>query len=133
MKSLSGGRRTNLIARQAMAETGASIDGNPCGERGIFRRRLAVAVPLVGLCLALIIWAAFVRPRDRHEWPPSSGDPSDNSVASYPLGDLSRWLPQVQSLRYRAEVRYESDADAIARHRLELARQYPELKDPDPL
>jgi hypothetical protein len=64
-------------------------------------------------------------------------EPTDRALpkelaAEYPLGDVHRWLPRVKSFRLRAEFRYERGPEEMAKDRLELKNQFPDLKNPDP-
>ena len=58
---------------------------------------------------------------------------AQDASTEYPMGDISRWLPQVKTFHLQAEVRDESTPEDIAISRLEFAKQFPDIKNPDPL
>src|SRR5262249_9492826 len=98
---------------------------------------------LIMLAVSLAIVVIFVRPApDRGEsgtlrlagpLADTNLKALDTGPPAYPFAELSSWLPNVHSIRLRAEVRFECGPDTIARNLREIKNQYPDLKDPDPL
>ena len=77
------------------------------------------------LIIPWLVFAVFVQTTAARE--------DEGKSASYPMGDVSHWLPLVKSFHLRAEIRDERTPEGIAKELRQLKSQFADLKDPDPL
>lgn len=102
------------------------------------RRRLIVLRFAILASDFLILWflaqiAAAGEPGAGSTASPEVCQAADSSTSKYPLGNVSRWLPAVNSFQLRAEMRFDQSPEEIAKNLRKVKEQFPELKDPDPL
>jgi thiol-disulfide isomerase/thioredoxin len=85
---------------------------------------MLVIFPVALVTLTSNVFAVIIRE--------SPNAAAQDTSTDYPLGDVSRWLPQVKSYRLRGEVCDETSPERIAANLQDVKARIPDLKNPDP-